>query len=69
MRKVRTESFGVTSTSICGICPDEPLSGACERFPNRTLRWDPKTRTIDNAAANAALHSDYRDGWKVQGLG
>ena len=44
------------------------LGGACERFPDRTLRWDSKTRTIDDAEANAVLHSNYRDGWKVKGL-
>ena len=44
------------------------LGGACERFPDRTLHWDSKTRTIDDAEANAALHSNYRDGWKVKGL-
>lgn len=45
------------------------IGGIASRFPNTTLKWDSKQLKFDLAAANAFVRRDYREGWKVPGLG
>ncbi|MBL9113646.1 MAG: Gfo/Idh/MocA family oxidoreductase [Verrucomicrobiaceae bacterium] len=41
-----------------------------DRFPGQTLEWDDANMKVTNLpAANAMLKRDYRDGWKIEGLG
>ena len=45
------------------------VGAAAERVPNTLLKWDPSTRTFDNARANELLlRPRYRVGWEVAGL-
>ena len=45
------------------------VGAAAERVPNTLLKWDPATRTFDNARANELLlRPRYRVGWEVAGL-
>jgi len=39
------------------------------RFPQETLEWDAEALRVTNRdEANAFVHDDYREGWKVKGL-
>ena len=41
-----------------------------DRFPGEWLEWDSATQKItSNENADALVRRNYRDGWKVQGLG
>ena len=41
-----------------------------EKFPNQWLAWDRENMKVSNMPeANALVKRDYRDGWKVEGLG
>lgn len=41
-----------------------------DRFPQQTLEWDDDAMKVTNIPeANALVKRDYRDGWKVEGLG
>lgn len=45
------------------------LGCLASRFPRTTLAWDAKELKFDLAEANAFVGRDYRDGWKIEGLG
>lgn len=45
------------------------LGCLASRFPNTNLKWDAAALKIDKAEANAFVGRDYRDGWKIEGLG
>jgi predicted dehydrogenase len=45
------------------------LGGIASRFPGATLKWDSPGLTFDHAKANAFVRHEYREGWKIQGLG
>jgi predicted dehydrogenase len=43
---------------------------AADRFPGQELHWDKASGQFTNVpAANALVKRDYRDGWKIAGLG
>jgi hypothetical protein len=41
------------------------LGAVCVRIGGTKLRWDSQTLKIDNPDANALVHYDYRNGWKL----
>jgi predicted dehydrogenase len=45
------------------------LGGIASRFPGATLKWNSPELKFDLADANAFVRRDYRDGWKIPGLG
>jgi predicted dehydrogenase len=45
------------------------LGCVASRFPKTTLKWDGKAMKFDLEEANAFIGRDYREGWKVPGLG
>jgi predicted dehydrogenase len=45
------------------------VGGIASRFQNTTLKWNSPELKFDLADANAFVHKDYRDGWKIPGLG
>jgi predicted dehydrogenase len=46
------------------------LGNVALRFPDAELRWDARRMRFPNAPeADAYLRRDYRDGWRVRGLG
>jgi hypothetical protein len=45
------------------------LGGIASRFPNTKLKWNSPGLKFDLAEANALVGRDYRDGWKIPGLG
>jgi predicted dehydrogenase len=45
------------------------LGGIASRFPNATIKWDSPGLKFDLAEANAFVREDYREGWKIPGLG
>ncbi len=62
------------------LCPFDKLSGPvteaillgniAARFPGRKLRWDTDTLSFpDFAEADRFLRRDYREGWRIEGLG
>jgi predicted dehydrogenase len=52
----------LTETVIVGTMADH--------FPDQTLEWDREAMKVTNLPdANALLKPQYRDGWKVEGLG
>ena len=53
-----------------GPLTEAVLVGAmADRVSGEWLQWDAKALKFDNAKANALVRRDYRDGWKVPGLG
>ncbi len=54
-----------------GPLTESILVGAmADRVSGEWLDWDTKTQTFTNSpAANALVRREYRDGWKVEGLG
>jgi len=52
----------LTETVLCGT--------VAEKFPNQWLSWDRENMKITNMPeANAFVKRDYRDGWRIEGLG
>jgi predicted dehydrogenase len=52
----------LTETVLCGTLT--------EKFPNQWLAWDRDRMKITNMPeANELVKRDYRDGWKIEGLG
>jgi hypothetical protein len=45
------------------------LGGIASRFRNTTLKWNSPELKFDHTAANALVRRDYREGWKIPGLG
>ncbi|MCU0777159.1 MAG: Gfo/Idh/MocA family oxidoreductase [Akkermansiaceae bacterium] len=45
------------------------LGGIASHFPNTTLKWDSPGLKFDLAEANAFVRRDYREGWRIAGLG
>jgi predicted dehydrogenase len=45
------------------------LGGIASRFPDTTLKWDSPGLKFDLAEANAFVRRDYREGWRIAGLG
>ncbi len=46
------------------------LGNIANRFPGEQLAWNgPEMRFTDKPEANQYLSRDYRDGWKIEGLG
>lgn len=45
------------------------LGGIASRFPGATLKWDSPGLKFDLAEANRFVRTDYREGWKIPGLG
>lgn len=45
------------------------VGGIASRFQNTTLKWNSQDLKFDLADANAFVRRDYRDGWKIPGLG
>jgi predicted dehydrogenase len=45
------------------------LGGIASRFPNTTLKWSSGHLKFNHPQANALVRREYRDGWKIQGLG
>lgn len=45
------------------------LGGIASRFQNTTLKWDSPGLKFDLPEANAFVRRDYREGWKIPGLG
>jgi predicted dehydrogenase len=46
------------------------LGTVADRFPGQELLWDKNAGQFTNLpAANALVKRDYRDGWKIEGLG
>ena len=45
------------------------LGGIASRFPGATLKWDSPGLKFDLAEANQFVRRDYREGWKIPGLG
>jgi len=45
------------------------LGGVASRFPQTTLRWNARRLRFEERAANAFLRREYREGWRVRGLG
>jgi predicted dehydrogenase len=45
------------------------LGGIASRFQNTTLKWNSPELKFDLAAADDFVRREYREGWKVQGLG
>lgn len=53
-----------------GPLTEAVLVGAmADRVAGEWLAWDAKGLKFDNAKANALVRREYRDGWKVPGLG
>jgi hypothetical protein len=51
----------LTEIVLCGT--------AADRFPGQTLEWDAAAGEFNVAEANKLVKRDYRDGWKIEGLG
>ncbi|MEY3896197.1 MAG: hypothetical protein RLZZ214_1717, partial [Verrucomicrobiota bacterium] len=45
------------------------IGGIASRFQNTTLKWNSKELKFDLPAANAFVRRDYREGWRIPGLG
>jgi predicted dehydrogenase len=45
------------------------LGGIASRFPKATLKWNSRTMSFNEAAANRFVQRDYRQGWQIKGLG
>ncbi|MEI6177748.1 MAG: Gfo/Idh/MocA family oxidoreductase [Verrucomicrobiota bacterium] len=45
------------------------IGGIASRFQNTTLKWNSPELKFDLPAANAFVRRDYREGWKIPGLG
>lgn len=45
------------------------IGGIASHFQNTTLQWNSKELKFDLPAANAFVRRDYREGWKIPGLG
>ncbi|MCH7227518.1 Gfo/Idh/MocA family protein [Haloferula sp. A504] len=45
------------------------LGCLASRFPQTSLKWDAAALKFDKPEANAFVGRDYRDGWKIEGLG
>jgi predicted dehydrogenase len=45
------------------------LGGIASRFPGATLKWDSPGLKFDLAEANQFVRRDYREGWRIPGLG
>jgi predicted dehydrogenase len=45
------------------------LGGIASRFPGTTLKWDSPGLKFDLAEANQFVRHEYREGWKIPGLG
>lgn len=45
------------------------IGGIASRFQNTTLKWNSPELKFDLPAANAFVRRDYREGWRIPGLG
>jgi predicted dehydrogenase len=45
------------------------IGGIASRFPNKTLMWDSPQLKFDLPEANPFVRRDYREGWRIPGLG
>ncbi|PYJ03774.1 MAG: oxidoreductase [Verrucomicrobia bacterium] len=44
------------------------LGGVASRFPQTTLKWNPREMRFDQAEANQYVRREYRRGWEVKAL-